>query len=66
MNRVINEDCKENNGPMSGTIPDLVGLPDVDTLALWKERAGMATSYYDISEENNDQMFADASNDEED
>jgi hypothetical protein len=66
MNRVINEDHKENGGPMSGTIPDLVGLPDADTLALWKERAGMGTYYYDISEETNDQMFADASDDEDD
>ena len=64
--RVINEDHKENNGPVSATVPDLVGLPDVETLALWKERAGMSTNHYDISEENNDQMFADASDDEDD
>ena len=51
---------------MHGTVPDVEGLPDDETLSRWMERAGMATNYYDISDENNDQMFADASDDEDD
>ena len=66
MNRVINMDHDENGGPMHGTVPDVEGLPDDETLSRWMERAGMATNYYDISDENNDQMFADASDDEDD
>jgi hypothetical protein len=44
MEDAINLDAERNGGPMSGSFPNIQGLPTQEELKEWKQRAGMKTA----------------------
>ena len=54
MERAVNKDYEENDGPMRGKFPDYEGLPNPEELMEWKKKAGMNDDEVEFEEEDDD------------